>query len=298
MGGELMRLRIPVSTRQLPDFRGTVSEYVVQIESPYQSMRVLDFWPKSEVYSEIEGRVNVESSRQTDNRFSFNVSAAYEPIGRSAAQGDFSNKTNVQERYQLKPPMQVLTSSGTVNRGFGVFFKFRPGPLPVLEGVREVAVLMEVPHGWRADMLQVSMQAVGSSSSYSTRPQVLGEARLWVTTHREGDRAAAAQVTRYVTQERSLRVLAAASHSQVKQKSLPTFWHKIGASLDVMEPRIPSDYLTQVLFGMSNQYYDNAATNRLPVELRVAVLDYWEARNSLVALASGRRIEVAFRTAR
>jgi hypothetical protein len=287
MGGDLMRLRIPISTFISSDFGGEVSEYVVEIESPYQTLRVLDFWPKNEIYSEITGPVTVESTQQKDSNFSLNLSAGFEPLGRGGAQADMHQKSNVQERYQRQPPMQVLTSSGTIRRGYGVFFKFRPGPMPVLEGVREVAILAEVPHGWRADMLQVSMRAVGQSSSHSSRTQQLGQARLWMTTHREGDVAAAAQAKRTVTQERSLRGLAAANQSRVSKNSLPTLWHKLGAALDVVEPRIPDDYLGQVIFSLSNQFFDNPMTNRLPVDLRVAVLDYWEERNALLEMAAG-----------
>lgn len=284
MGGDIVRLRIPVSTFQHPEFRGQVQEYVFEVDSSYQTCRVLDFWPKNEVYSDIDGNVAVDSSQQRENNFNFNLSAAYEPIiGRATVQSDAKSKSNVQERFQRKPPMQILSSSGTVRRGYGVMFKFRPGPLPVLEGVRDLAVLAEVPRGWRADMLQVTLRATGVSPR-SSRPQQLGEARLWVAVHREGDAAAAAAATRYVTQERALRSLAASSQSQVNTKALPTFWHKIGASLDVVEPRIPADYLTQVIFSTTNRFRDNEMTNRLPVNLRVAVLDYWDSRNSLLGL--------------
>ena len=284
-GGQLMRLRIPVSTYVNPEFRGVVTEYAVELESTYQTLRVIDFWPKSEVYTSVEGNVAVETTRQQDSKLGFNVSAAYEPIGRATGQGDFAHKDSTKESFQRKPPMQVLSSSGTIRRGYGVFFKFRPGPLPVLEGVREIAILVEVPPGWRADMLQVSMQAMGTEQAGSSRIHSLGHTRMWMTTHREGDWAAAAQAKRYVTQERSLRSLAAASQSQVQEKSLPTMWHKMGAALDMVQPRIPEDYLTQVIFGARNRYRDNPATNRLPVDLRVAVLDYWDQREQLVQLA-------------
>lgn len=285
MGGDLVRLRIPVSTFQSPEFRGAVQEYIIEIDSPYQTLRVLDFWPKSELYSDIEGTVSVERTQQSESNFSFNVSAAYEPIGRGAAQGELHKQSSQQEHFERKPPMQILSSSGTIRRGYGVFFKFRPGPFPVLEGVRELAILAEVPPGWRADMLQIYMRAVGTTAR-ATRPQSLGESRLWMTTHREGDRAAAAAATRYVSQERALRSLAAASQSLVASQALPTFWHKLGASLDVIDPKIPRDYLAQVIFAARNQFYDNPSTNRLPVDLRVAVLDYWDVRNALVAYAT------------
>jgi hypothetical protein len=286
MGGQLLRLRLPVSTYISPQFRGEVTEYVVEIESPTQSMRVVDFWPKNEVYSDIDGTVAVARSQQKDVDFAFNVAGAYEPFGRGTASGNYHNTLNHQESYQRKPPMQVLTSSGTIHRGYGVFFKFRPGPAPLLEGAREVALLVEVPQGWRADMLRVTMRAAGrSSASGSARTQPLAETQLWTTTHREGDSAAATQAKRYVTQERKLRALAASSSEQIVNRSLPTLWHKLGASLEIVEPRIPADYLSRIIFGAANQRFEGGK-ERLPVDLRVAALDYWEERHRLMSLAT------------
>lgn len=286
MGGQLLRLRLPVSTYISPEFHGEVTEYVVEIDSPAQSLRIIDFWPKNEVYSEIAGTVAVAHSQQKDVDFTFNVAGAYEPFGRGTASGNYHNTLNREELYQRKPPMQVLTSSGTIHRGYGVFFKFRPGPNPVLEGAREVAMLVEVPQGWRADMLRVTMRAAGRSSGASTgRTQSLGSTQLWTTTHREGDSAAAAQAKRYVAQERTLRALAASNREQIVNRALPTLWHKLGATIDIVEPRIPADYLSQIIFGAVNQRFEGG-NERLPVDLRVAALDYWEERHKLLSLAS------------
>ena len=289
-GGKLIRVKIPVSTFISPEFQGVVSEYVVEIECPQQTMRVVDFWPKTELYSEVQGTVSVDNKYHKDSHFAFNVSGGYEPFVRGNANGEFNEKIDSHQQYQRKPPMQVLTSAGTVRRGFGVFYKFRPGPLPQLEGERDVAILFEVPANWRADLMQVSMHAVGSN--VSSRMQTLGQSRLWMTVHQEGDQAAAAQAQRYVTQERALRALAAASQKQIEEKSLPTIWHKVGAALDVVDPKSPTDFMTQVLFGASqpkswqHPRFDQA-TNRLPVNVRVAILDYWEQREAILKLASG-----------
>lgn len=280
MGGELMRLKIPVSTFVSSAYRGRVIEYVVEVASTNQSMRMLDYWPKNESYSELDGNVSVERQQQRDRDLKFSLSAAYEPFGRGQAAGEFKEHSQVQERFERKPPMQVLTAAGTSGRGYGAFFKFRPGPLPVLEGAREIAILVEVPQGWRADLLQIAMHAAGSTRQDRVEP--IGTARLWIATHREGDLAAAAAARRYVTQERSLRALAASNQPQVEARAHPNILHKFGAALDVVDPRIPHDYLTHVLFGSSRL---TSVTNRLPVDLRVAILDYWEERETLAGLA-------------
>ena len=282
-GGQLMRLRIPVSSFISPEFQGSVDEYFVEIESPHQSLRVIDFWPKNEAYSEVDGNVAVETSQQGDQNFSLTASAAYEPFGRVAMTGDSHNKTNYQERFQRKPPMQILTSSGTIRRGYGAFFKFRPGQVKVLEGAREVALLVEVPLGWRADLLKVTMRATGTAPS-SSRVRTLGGATLWMTTHREGDGAAAVCAQQYVRNERALRGLAASQQHEIAERALPTVWHKLGAAIDVIDPRIPSDYLTRIIFGPADERFENG-TNRLPVDLRVAVLDFWDRRQQLLSLA-------------
>ena len=284
MGGQLIRLRIPVSVYIAPNFEGQVTEFTVELSSPYQSLRVVDFWPQNEVYSEIAGTVSVENSQQQDSNFSISLSSALQPVGQAQVGGDLHKKSQQHERYQRNPPMQILSSSGTIHRGYGAFFKFRPGPVPVLEGVRDVAILAEVPRGWRADLLQVSLRAVGHSGSRS-KNQTLGYTQLWMTTHREGDAAASAQAARYVTQERELRALAAATHQQVKDRSLPSVWHKLGAAMDVVDPRIPADYLQRIIFGSTSQRFEES-TNRLPMELRVAVLDYWETRDQLIGFAA------------
>ncbi len=144
-GGQLMRLKMVVSTIVDASYRGGVDEFVVAIDSPSRAMRVLDYWPKTELYSQVDGKIAVQNQAQKNQDFSFAVAGGYEPFVRGNANGDYRSQQQVQEHYERRPPMQLLTSSGTVNRGAGVFFKFRPGPTPLLEGDREVAMLVEVP---------------------------------------------------------------------------------------------------------------------------------------------------------
>jgi hypothetical protein len=283
-GGELMRLRIPLSVIVSPGFAGTVDEYLIDIRSPGQTMRVIDLWPRNELYTDVEGSIAVESATKTDSNFSFALSAAYEPLGRGNASGNYHKATNAHERFQRKPPMQILTSSGTSHRGYGVFFKFRPGPVPVLEGSREVAVLFEVPRGWRGDLLQVSMRAVGRTAASSQAGKQLGSSLHWLSTHREGDLAAAAQAQRFGVQEQQLRSMARQMEKQVEARANPNMWRKIGSALDVVPPRIPNDYLSRFVFGPANARFSDGMQH-LPVDLRVAALDYWEQRERVLSMA-------------
>ena len=46
-----------------PSFVGRSKSTSFEIDSPLQTLRVLDFWPKSEVYSDIEGTVSVQRTQ-------------------------------------------------------------------------------------------------------------------------------------------------------------------------------------------------------------------------------------------
>ncbi len=285
-GGKFLRIKLVVSTFINPEYRGQVDEFVVSIESPSRALRVVDFWPKTELYSQVQGTITVANEMQRNQNFAFNVAGGYEPFVRGAANGDFHSQQEVHENYQRRPPMQMLTSSGTVNRGYGAFFKFRPGPTPVLEGDRELALLVEAPLGWRADLLHVRMQAVSQVNQGfgGSEAQNLGSTDLWTAVHLLGDNEAASLARRYIDTEQTVRRMADTNSHAIEQRSLPTIFHKVGAALDVVQPKIPTSYMHDILFNL-NVHYFNDATARLPVDMRVAALDYWEERSKLMALA-------------
>ena len=285
ISGNLFRLQFTVSALVSSGFRGKIVEYVVEVANPHQTMRVLDLWPRNQVYSEIEGNIAVEQRRQQDSNLAFNASGAFEPFARATAHGDYRDFRDVQEKYVRKPPVQMLTSSGTTDRGYGAFFKFRPGPLPIVEGNLEFAILVEVPTQWRAGMMHVSLRSMGyrNQDSFGPRPMELGAARMWTIAHRLGDLEAAEQARRTVQQEQSLRMLAVKKQKQIEERAYPTIFHKVGAAIDIVDPRIPENYLAQILYGIEADFF-NEKTNRLPVDLRVAALDYWDQRKRLLSL--------------
>ncbi len=228
-GGTFLRLKITVSTMIHPEYRGNIDELVVSIDSPSLALRVIDFWPKTEMYSQVQGTITVANEMQRNQNFAFNVAGGYEPFVRGNANGDFHSKQQVQENYQRQPPMQLLTSSGTVNRGYGAFFKFRPGPTPVLEGDRELALLVEAPAGWRADLLHVSMQAVGQASNGfgGVEKQTLGSTELWTAAHLLGDEEAAGRARRYMSTEQAVRRLASTNSHTIQQRRYPLCFTKL-----------------------------------------------------------------------
>lgn len=282
-GGKFVRIRFPASIFVSPQLNGGVEAYEIEIRSPQQSLRVVDFWPRNEMTSDVEGGIKVDTTSNKQMEAGMTASAAFEPLARASANGKYQQSAQVNEHYVRKPQMEALTSSGTTQRGFGCFFKFRSGPATQLEGAREIAILAEVPRSWRADTVLVSMRA---SSPAVSRTRQASASTMWMTVHLAGDEPAAAQAQRFLREEQTLRTMAESVESAIEKRAYPSMWHRVGAALDVVEPRIPNDYLSQVLYGPSGQYLEGGS-HRLPIELRVAILDYWEERDQLQALAFG-----------
>ena len=134
-------------------------------------------------------------------------------------------------------------------------------------------------------MIQVNLKAVGirSNESFNSRPELLGAARLWTAVYKYGDAEAAEHARLTALQEQSLRSLAVKKHKQIEERTFPTLFHKVAAAIDVVEPRIPENYLSLILFGAEEEFF-NDRTNRLPVDIRVAALDYWDQRKRFLSL--------------
>lgn len=284
-GGDVFRIRLSITALIQPEFRGKVEALVVAVHNPNRTLRVVDFWPKTEMASTIDGPIAVQNQLEQQQNFAFAVAGGYQALVGGQAQGDFHGKQRLEERYQRRAPMQLVTASGAIDRGSGVCFQFHPGPANALDGTRDIALLVEAPRGWRADLLNISIRALGANSSLSSPTSDLASEQLWTVVHRAIDSEAAAAARRFVTTEQTVRKLAIAHQLTIEKRALPTVFHKMGAALEVVQPKIPDDYLQQLIFNLDMQYFDEP-TSRLPVDLRVAVLDYWDERSKLLMLAS------------
>lgn len=285
-GGKLVRIQIPISLIADVESRERLDGFSIRLLSPHQSFRVIDSWPRHESYSDVVGDVSVEQSNQQTNGLEAKLSGGWQAMLDAGLTGKAQNQRSTKEKFQRRALVQTVASSGTFGRGYGVLFQFQKARNVDLFQKREIAVLAEVPQQWRADLLQVQFSARGKSSFRGESKPIQNE-QLWLTVYQEGDVAAAALTREFQTQEQSLRALAASRVAEVKKKSMPTVFHQIGVALDISDPRIPKDYLEQMIFGPEKQYLEGNS-HRLPIDIRVAILDFWEAREDLVDLSFGK----------
>lgn len=154
-----------------------IKEMSVEIISPDRRLHVVDFMPKTQLGSSIDG--DVEISESVDNGLSFTgaikpqLSVQYKDPTRNLTAGAAaanveatkSKKNGVTKKYKLVPDKELLVASGSTNRGHGVFFKLKPSTQRTLQGWTEFAVIFEVDAGWKSDWVIISVGATAMHSN-------------------------------------------------------------------------------------------------------------------------------------
>jgi hypothetical protein len=278
-------VQMDVSAILSPGADSRVTEYTVRILSRHEQVQVADFSPRTELYSDVIGPMQVTQDSDRNREWALRGIGGYPGVG--TVQGyaydhDRSHETVV---YARKPSMELSMASGTLARRRGVYFKVRQSPQATLEGSRPLRIVFEVPQNWRADLLDVAIEAVGHESAHSKRVRVLSTQRFVVAMYQEFDTHAAQTVTNYMRQQERLTAFARNFATTIEQQSYPTPFHKLGAKLDIYEPNIPQDWYASIVF-QPGTAYPMLKLAQLPVDLRVAILNYLDQKE-LVETMSG-----------
>ena len=181
--------------------------------------------------------------------------------------------------------MEVVLVAGTVERGTGVYFKLLPSPETALEGSREFVVVMCVSREWRGDVMYVRCEA-----QEERRGKLVsrGVSRFVVGLYAEGDDDVRMAAEDLILTETTLRRMVAQRQREIDRRAIPTVMHKVGAMLDVYDPRIPDTWLDRLIYGPTNiSQYD--FVEYLPDDVRRLADRYGQAKRRMCEF-SGRRL--------
>jgi hypothetical protein len=216
------------------------------------------------------------------------VSGSFESLVRGTAGTDVGSKNGSNIRYELKPPMEAVLVAGTIERGTGVYFKLRPAPDTPLEGSREFKLVMRVPSAWRGDLMYVRCEALQQRRGKVTSH---GTSRFVVGLYSEGDDYARHAAEQLVLAEAELRNTVARHRKAIERRAVPSLVHKVGAMLDVYDPRIPTSWLDRVVYGSADA--DQHDFYRyLPSDVQRVADKYRQAKRRMYKL-SGNQLAMA-----
>ena len=287
---KLIELKLQVSSLLQEGSEADLRQYLFSIVSPQRTMSVVDYLPKTAHETPIAGNLAVEKSDEKTASIGVNVSGKYEASPEAGFNSGVGEKKSSSVRYELLPPLESVTASGTVLRGSGVYFKLKAPDRNQLEGAREVAMTVRVPKNWRADYLHVRCEADGYARSVvRSLDQVVsaGQRDFLVVVYLEGDEQARAIAHATAQRETNLRRIAAARAARYEAKpSLPKL-----LALPSASPKSPMsmEWLSPFIYSGSAA----AVPAKVPAEIREAAAEYEAARRELKKLSGWGDSELA-----
>lgn len=217
----LVKLVVPVSTIVGCQNEKRVLELMVQVRGLGAGIQVVDYGPRTQLYSDIEGSVAVEQHQGRDASLGIGANGSAADLVGLNLKANFGQTAGSTETYQKIPEQKLLLASGTVGRGTGAYFKFRHSPQSTLEGGQQIILTLRVPATWRGGMLRVDCMATGKQRDlWGESDFQAGHASFVVATWLQGDIEAQEIVDRYSQLESRIYSWAATqSRNSQKQAS-------------------------------------------------------------------------------
>jgi len=261
-----------------------VQETMVRVVSRHEEVLVADYSPRTELQSDVFGAMQVSLDHERLSEAGVQGMAGYPGIGNASGFASQTESGHQTVHFAKKPAMELVTASGTIERHRGVYFKARQSSQVTLEGARQFRIVFEVPENWRADLLDVCMDAFGVDPNGSRRPNLLASQRFVVAIYQDQDDVAARAASNYIKQQSSLTQAARSYAHTIEHRNFPTPFHRLGAKLDIYEPEIPRGWFESLV------YQPGVATpisklSPLPVNLRVAVMNYLDQKLLIESLS-------------
>lgn len=185
------------------------AELLLVIDSPEKRLRVADFAPKTELFSDVVGTIEAKTSTEKTKNTEFKLGSVFAAnYGAASVQvlpsitHTLGQNNSLSETYQRLPSKSLALASGTIHGEHGVFFKLKRSPQNSLEGAKDYTCLFVVPKTWRGDWLVVSVQARGLNKMFLSKTlEECGRAQILVGLYAAGDAEAKAHVERVVEEK-------------------------------------------------------------------------------------------------
>ena len=283
---KLVEARLEVSSLIRQGKEGDLLQYFYRFDSPRRTLRIVDCAPKTTLASDLAGNVTIEKKQETTNGLGVSATAPVQWPVKLGGSGDLATKTSDSTRYELVPPMSAVAASGTLDRGYSVYFKLKPSRSTSLEGAKPFTLVFRVPRSWRADYVHLfctaSSTAKGLLGPLDERV-VCERQKFVVALYAEGDASAKAAAERLVRAESELLNTISANRRELEKRFYPTLAHRVGAMFDGGAASLPDDVAEAIVYGGRAPDKDLFEL-RLPAEVRQAVAKYTVARRALSSL--------------
>ncbi len=262
-----------------------IDQWLVRCQPRDKAISIADYAPRTETSSDLATPIQVKRIEEKSNAVGLSIDGSYGHAVHGNAGADRADKNTNTLQFDRVAPVQVVTASGTINRGRGVYFKLRWTAQQVLEGEKVFRVTLRVPSTWRGGLMDVSViaQSERKKFGWDLETETIGAADFVVAAYRQGDDEAAQRARDLSDAEYALRSTARRHHVSSEVNSLPSMLRHVAMKLE-LEPSKPDvSWVQRLLLETADPYLDKEISN-LPMPVRVAVLDYVDIRDDFVAM--------------
>lgn len=287
-----------------------VSHWMVRCVPRDRSIQVVDYSPRTETAADISTPIQIKQSAEQSQSSGVSIDGAYAAMTSAHVGADQGKKRNNSVQFDRVAPMQAVTASGTIHRGNGVYFKLRWTATQILEGEKTFRIDMRVPPRWRSGLMDVSVVAMSNSTSVSPweslgpwesltsrdrDPKTIGRDQFIVAVYRSGDVEAAMLAKTVSDAEQKLRYLSKRHTRTTPSHSLPSILQTFATKLDLQAEPNNGLWVQRLLSGAADPHMDKQI-RRMPMPVRVAVLDYVDRRDEFNSLQENAAQEKADRS--
>lgn len=292
-GRDLIECPLRVSSLIASPSSPRIDQWLIVCQPRNADMTIVDYCPKTGSASNIEGPIVVKKTDESSLNFGLSVSGDLAGIAGGNIGADRGDKQTDSRQYSLKATQHAVTASGTINRGRAVYFKWRRSANQILEGDKTLKLIFQVPDHWRGSLIDIFITAQSEKSTLGgldKQIKTMGQSNFVVAIHRDGDQQAANLSRQLADAEHSLRHIASEHPAKpAKVSSLSGMLKSVAVKSDLHPAGPTNGWVGRLLQGEADPYLDKEI-QRLPMETRLAVLDYCQVREQFDRLVDANNI--------
>lgn len=255
-----------------------VDQWLVRCRPRDQRLALADYAPRTETSSHLSSPIQVKTTGESSNAFGASLDGGYGHLATGHMGFDSVDKKVKTLQYDQVAPHQVVVAAGTIDRGRGVYFKLRSTAHQVLEGEKCFKLTFRVPREWRGSLIDVSVEAQAEKRSFNPwerETKTVSSQHFVVAVYRAGDQQAERVAASLADAEQALRQLNVELQTTRSGMSLSSVFRQVTMSFDSSDNL---SWLQRLLLGQADPHLDEQIRD-LPMNVRVAVLDYAELRD-------------------
>lgn len=284
----IVKAAIEVSTLIEDGGDNDLLELLYRFETSGGPISIVDYEPKTTLGTQHAGNISIEKKTGSEQSIGATVPIPNKVSPKAGGSAGITKTKGTSTKTELLPPKQLLSASGTIRRGQGVYFKLKPSIRTTLEGAKRFVIVLRVPLEWRADLMHVQCRATGNQRGVVRQfdeQMACGAADFVVPLYARGDAKAKEVAEEYVRAEQRLRQIAYQQRAEIQRRSYGRGANQYIALFSSTKPKIPKNWLVQLLLSPTADHLEDL-DKYLPNAVRECVVDFRATRARLLKLKS------------